>query len=85
VISLRDCGTTSSTRPYLGFLGGHEPVAVGVASDLFLEGLAGVEGEDLVERSLRRRISLAWMLMSLAWPCTPPQGWWIMMRALGRA
>ena len=23
--------------------------------------------------------------MSLAWPCTPPIGWWIMMRELGSA
>jgi hypothetical protein len=21
--------------------------------------------------------------MSVAWPCTPPRGWWIMMRACG--
>ena len=32
-----------------------------------------------------RRISLAWMAMSEAWPCVPPQGWWIRMRELGSA
>ena len=32
-----------------------------------------------------RRISRAWMSMSVAWPCTPPSGWWIMMRACGSA
>ncbi len=23
--------------------------------------------------------------MSVAWPCTPPSGWWIMIRACGKA
>ena len=23
--------------------------------------------------------------MSVAWPCTPPSGWWIMIRACGSA
>src|SRR3990172_8295754 len=32
-----------------------------------------------------RRISLAWMSMSVACPCTPPSGWGIMMRAWGSA
>src|SRR5207249_3106809 len=32
-----------------------------------------------------RRISLAWMSMSVACPCTPPSGWWIMIRACGSA
>src|SRR3989454_4623721 len=32
-----------------------------------------------------RRISLAWMSMSVACPCTPPSGWWSMIRAWGRA
>src|SRR5438094_577180 len=31
------------------------------------------------------KISRAWMSMSVAWPCTPPNGWWIMMRACGSA
>jgi hypothetical protein len=25
------------------------------------------------------------MSMSVAWPCTPPSGWWIMIRAWGSA
>jgi hypothetical protein len=33
--------------------------------------------------ALVKRISLAWISMSAAWPCAPPSGWWIMMRALG--
>ena len=32
-----------------------------------------------------RRISLAWSSMSLAWPSTPPNGWWRRIRAWGRA
>src|SRR5882724_10063194 len=35
--------------------------------------------------SRSRMISRAWMSMSVAWPCTPPSGWWIMMRACGSA
>ena len=35
--------------------------------------------------SRMRRISRAWMSMSVACPCTPPSGWWIMIRACGRA
>ena len=35
--------------------------------------------------SRMRRISRAWMSMSVACPCTPPSGWWIMMRAWGSA
>src|SRR2546426_6174465 len=31
------------------------------------------------------KISRAWMSMSVAWPCTPPSGWWIMIRACGSA
>ena len=31
------------------------------------------------------RISRAWISMSMAVPCAPPSGWWIMMRALGIA
>ena len=29
-----------------------------------------------------RRISRAWISMSAAMPCAPPDGWWIMIRAL---
>ncbi len=36
-------------------------------------------------RSRVYRISLAWISMSEAWPCAPPDGWWIMIRALGSA
>ena len=35
--------------------------------------------------SRMRRISRAWMSMSVACPCTPPSGWWIMIRACGSA
>src|SRR5205814_1574109 len=35
--------------------------------------------------SRSRMISRAWMSISVAWPCTPPSGWWIMMRACGSA
>src|SRR5262245_33508044 len=35
--------------------------------------------------SRMRRISRAWMSMSVAWPCTPASGWWIMIRECGRA
>ncbi len=31
------------------------------------------------------RISLAWISMSAAVPCVPPDGWWIMMRECGSA
>lgn len=33
--------------------------------------------------SLTRRISFAWMAMSLAWPEYPPETWWTMMRLCG--
>ena len=36
-------------------------------------------------RSRMRRISLAWIAMSEAWPWAPPQGWWMRMRELGSA
>ena len=26
---------------------------------------------------------MAWISTSAAWPCAPPSGWWIMMRAFG--
>ena len=32
-----------------------------------------------------RMISLAWISMSTAWPAAPPWGWWMRIRALGRA
>src|SRR5207245_2722041 len=32
-----------------------------------------------------RRISLAWIWMSVACPCMPPHGWWMRMLACGRA
>ena len=35
--------------------------------------------------SLRRWISLNEISMSEAYPWAPPEGWWIMIRALGRA
>ena len=35
--------------------------------------------------SRMRRISRAWMSMSVAWPCTPASGWWIIIRECGRA
>jgi hypothetical protein len=38
-----------------------------------------------LSRSLVRRISFAWIAMSEAWPCVPPQGWWIRMREFGSA
>lgn len=31
------------------------------------------------------RISRAWMSMSVAWPCAPPSGWWIITREFGSA
>ena len=42
-------------------------------------------GLDLVELLRFVRISWAWIWMSVAWPCEPPEGWWIMMRAFGSA
>ena len=30
-------------------------------------------------------ISRAWISMSDAVPCIPPQGWWMMIRAFGKA
>ncbi len=36
-------------------------------------------------RSRSFRISRAWISMSVAWPWTPPRGWWIMTRELGSA
>ena len=35
--------------------------------------------------SFSRWISLKVISMSEAWPWAPPEGWWIMIRALGRA
>jgi hypothetical protein len=32
-----------------------------------------------------RMISFAWISMSTAWPPAPPWGWWMRMRACGRA
>jgi hypothetical protein len=49
----------------LGFAGRDEAVALGVQRDL-LDRLAGVFGEDLVETSRMRRISFAWISMSVA-------------------
>ena len=67
-----------------GFFGRHEAVAVGVFLDLF-ERLAGVLEQDLVELLLDPLNSLAWIMMSSAVPSMPASGWWIMIRALGRA
>ena len=36
-------------------------------------------------RDLRKSTSCAWISMSVAWPWKPPEGWWIMIRVLGRA
>src|SRR5262245_5999143 len=38
----------------------------------------------LAMRSRVRRISFAWMAMSVAGPPAPPPGWWIMKRVFGR-
>ena len=32
-----------------------------------------------------RMIQSVWIFMSVAWPCAPPDGWWIMISALGSA
>jgi hypothetical protein len=48
-------------------------------------GRAARGAHSLTRRSRISRISRAWISMSLAWPETPPDGWWIMMRELGSA
>ena len=35
--------------------------------------------------SFQRRISFAWISMSVAWPRKPPSGWWISTRECGSA
>src|SRR2546428_6525003 len=68
----------------LRLLGGHEEIAVGVPLDL-LHGTGRWWARMRFSSSRIRRISLAWMSMSVACPCTPPSGWWSMIRAWGRA
>ncbi len=62
----------SSTRPYVFRLfRTEEEITIGVLGDL-LDILARMEGEDLVQHLRLRRISFAWISMSLTCPPTPP-------------
>ena len=70
---------------FFGFLGAQEEIAVRVFGDR-----ARWTGPVCFARisfsiSRLRRISRAWISMSLTCPPTPPYGWCIMIRAWGRA
>src|SRR5581483_4446955 len=76
---------TSSTRPYSHACFPVMKRSRSVSFSIFFRLCPVCFTRMLFICSRSRMISRAWMSMSLACPCTPPAGWWIMMRACGSA
>src|SRR5262249_16073328 len=76
---------TSSTRPYSTACFPVRKRSRSVSFSIFFRLWPVCFTRMLFICSRSRMISRAWMSMSVAWPCTPPSGWWIMMRASGAA
>src|ERR1039458_845508 len=72
-------------RPYSFAASGSKMLSRSVSREIFSTGSPVWSARISLRRCFVRSISRAWISMSEACPSAPPWGWWMRMRAFGRA